>query len=213
MKDIVHFISDIRTTGAIMPSSRFLVDAAVDQLREHMRRHPSSSVRILELGPGTGVFTKALVSALRPADTLDVVELNDSFYRMVHDRFHGGQVSVHHMNVLDFEQPQPYDFIYSSIPYRALPSALSAAIWKKKQQLAKCDGTIIYYRYVSPALLQPSLERDMLTRHLHHSEIIWRNMPPAQLFTLQLGETSGNGSAKTNRVFDLIQRFAPSTSG
>jgi phospholipid N-methyltransferase len=213
MKDIVHFISDIRTTGAIMPSSRFLVDAAVDQLRAHLRRHPAKPVRILELGPGTGVFTKALVEALRPADHLDVVELNDSFYRMVHERFHGGQVSVHHMNVLDFEQSEPYDFIYSSIPYRALPSALSTAIWRKKKELAKFDGTIIYYRYVSPTPLQPSLERDMLTRHLHHSEIIWRNMPPAQLFTLQLGETSGTGSAKTNRVFDLIQRFAPSTSG
>jgi phospholipid N-methyltransferase len=69
MKDIVHFISDIRTTGAIMPSSRFLVDAAVDQLREHMRRNPSSSVRILDLGPGTGVFTKALVSAQKPKPT------------------------------------------------------------------------------------------------------------------------------------------------
>jgi len=213
MRDFVHFISAIRTTGAILPSSRYLVDAAVAQLRTHLRRHPSKPVRILELGPGTGVFTEALVDALRPTDTLDVVELNDSFYRMVHERFHGGQVTVHHMNVLDFNQIEPYDFIYSSIPYRALPSALSTAIWRKKKELVKSDGTIIYYRYVSPAPLQPSLERDMLTRHLHHSEIIWRNMPPAQLFTLQLGETSGTGSAKTSRVFDLIQRFAPSTSG
>lgn len=213
MKDIVHFISDIRTTGAIMPSSRFLVDAAVTQLRESMRRNPSKTLRILELGPGTGVFTKALVDSLRPADSLDVVELNDSFFRMVHDRFHGGQVSVHHMNVLDFDQCIPYDFIYSSIPYRALPMSLSTAIWNKKKELATADGIIIYYRYVSPAPLQPSLERDMLKRYLHRTEIIWRNMPPAHLFTLQLGERSGNGSAKTNRVFNLIQRFAPSTSG
>lgn len=213
MKDFVHFISDIRTTGAIMPSSRYLVDAAVNQLRDHMRCHPSKPLRILELGPGTGVFTRALVDALRPTDSLDVVELNDSFFRMVHDRFHGENVSVHHMNVLDFEQCRPFDFIYSSIPYRALPASLSGAIWKKKKDLATLDGTIIYYRYVSPAPLQPSLERDMLKRYLLRTEIIWRNMPPAQLFTLQLGETSGKGSAKTNRVFDLIHRFAPSTSG
>ncbi len=213
MKDILHFITDIRNTGAIMPSSRFLVDAAVNQLKDHLRRNPSKPVRILELGPGTGVFTRALVNSLRPADILDVVELNSSFYKMVHDRFHGGSVSVYHMSVLDFQAPEPYDFIYSSIPYRALPSSISTAIWKKKQRLAKFDGTIIYYRYVSPAPLKPSLERDMLRRYLSRTEIIWRNMPPAQLFTLQMDETTRSGSEKTNRVLDLIQRFAPSTSG
>lgn len=213
MRDIVHFLSDFKTSGAITASSQYLVDAAVDQLKAHIRSHPTKPVRILELGPGTGVFTKALIKAMRHVDRLDVVEINESFYKMVHGRYHGGAVSVYHMNILDFGATEEYDFIFSSIPYRSLPAQVTSAIWEKKQQLAKCDGTIIYYKYVSPAPIFNSVERAIVRRHLHSTKIVWRNMPPAQLYTLQMDCDNGNGSEKTNRVLDLIQRFAPSTSG
>jgi phosphatidylethanolamine/phosphatidyl-N-methylethanolamine N-methyltransferase len=182
-------------------------------LKEHIRLHPSRAVRILELGPGTGVFTKALIKAMRHVDQLDVVELNESFYKMVHGLYHGGSVNVYHMNILDFGATEEYDFIFSSIPYRSLPGYVTSAIWKKKHDLAKCDGTIIYYKYVSPAPIFNTVERTLVNRHLKNTKIVWRNMPPAQLYTLQMDCDNGNGSAKTNRVLDLIHRFAPSTSG
>lgn len=186
MRTIVHFLRELRNTGAVAPSSRHLVQAAVSQLRVYLARHPAKKVRVLELGPGTGVFTKEIVAALRPQDTLDVVELSESFYRMVHARFHGGNVRVFHADVLQFEGEGGYDFIFSSIPYEALPKAVGTAIWHKKQSLARDDAHIIYYKYVTPTPFKGEYERAVVRRHLVGRRIIWRNVPPARLFTLRL---------------------------
>src|SRR5437667_11461757 len=66
-----------RDTGALLPSSRFLAQALVSELRK--RRGPG---RILEVGPGTGSVTAQILRHLMPGDQLDVVELNKHFIEL-----------------------------------------------------------------------------------------------------------------------------------
>jgi phospholipid N-methyltransferase len=186
VQTIVHFLRELRNTGAVAPSSKHLVHAAVSQLRAHLARHPRSPVRILELGPGTGVFTREIVAAMRPEDSLDVVELSERFFNLVHAQYHGGNVRVVHADVLEFAGEGGYDFIFSSIPYEALPKEVSTAIWRKKQSLACQDAHIIYYKYVNPTPFRSDYEREIVRRHLVGRRIIWRNVPPARLFTLRM---------------------------
>ncbi len=186
VRNIVHFLRELRNTGAVAPSSRHLVEAAVSQLSAHMSLTPAEPVRILELGPGTGVFTKEIVAAMRPIDRLDVVELSERFYRLVHQRFHGGNVRVFHADVLSYDEAGEYDFIFSSIPYEALPAHVSTAIWRKKETLARPDAHIIYYKYVNPTPVRSLYEREVVRKHLVGRRIIWRNVPPARLFTLRM---------------------------
>src|SRR5260370_26052180 len=56
------------STGAILPSSRFLARALVSQLRG-----PRAPARILEVGPGTGSVTRAIARCLGPDHPLDTV--------------------------------------------------------------------------------------------------------------------------------------------
>src|SRR5215213_8172781 len=67
--------------GAFSPTSRALA--------ELMIRHaaPDPSGYTLELGPGTGAVTEALLDAGIPADRVVAVEYDEGFYRRLRQRF------------------------------------------------------------------------------------------------------------------------------
>ncbi|HEX5272344.1 MAG TPA: SAM-dependent methyltransferase, partial [Gemmataceae bacterium] len=71
-----------RSTGAVLPSTRFLARALVSELRK--AREPG---RILEVGPGTGSVTKEILRHLKAADRLDLVEINPRFLTLLQERF------------------------------------------------------------------------------------------------------------------------------
>src|SRR4051812_43346086 len=91
-----------RTTGALLPSSRFLARALVAPLVARPAIVPPR--RVLEVGPGTGSVTRAILRYLRPDDRLDAVELNRRFVdrlqlHLLHDPLfapYRGQVQVIH---------------------------------------------------------------------------------------------------------------------
>ena len=70
--------NNFRTTGAILPSSRFLARALVKQLED--LRPPA---RILEVGPGSGSVTVEIARRMLPGDRLDAVEINGHFARLL----------------------------------------------------------------------------------------------------------------------------------
>src|SRR5205807_4789590 len=70
-----------RTTGAVLPSSRFLARALVKQLRG-----PRGPARILEVGPGTGSVTVEIARRMLSGDRLDAVEINGHFARLLEQR-------------------------------------------------------------------------------------------------------------------------------
>ena len=63
-------VRDRRSVGAIAPSGRYLADAIVRALG-----HVPPRSLIIELGPGTGVFTKLLVQR-HPQSTVMAVEID-----------------------------------------------------------------------------------------------------------------------------------------
>ena len=74
---------NFHTTGAILPSGRSLSVALTRFVCE-----PSATARrILEVGPGTGAVTRRIVAGMGGGDSLDLVELNDSFVERLRHRF------------------------------------------------------------------------------------------------------------------------------
>src|SRR5437016_2895055 len=69
-------------TGSFLPSSRFLAQALVAELKK--KRGPG---RILEVGPGTGSVTLQILKRLIPGDLVDLVELNSHFIGVLRKRF------------------------------------------------------------------------------------------------------------------------------
>lgn len=63
-------------TGAMAPSSRLLARTIARPLA---RRRPARPIRVLEVGAGTGAFTRLILRLLTAGDTLEIYEINPEF--------------------------------------------------------------------------------------------------------------------------------------
>jgi phospholipid N-methyltransferase len=146
-----EFRRSFRTTGAILPSSRFLARALVSELRR-----PRPAGRILEVGPGTGSVTRAIARTMLPGDRLDAVEINSRFVmflqeRLLEDRVYApcrDRIQLIHGAVEDLSGEGLYDFIVSGLPLNNFPVSQVRAIFSAYSRLLRPGGTLTYYEYV-----------------------------------------------------------------
>ncbi len=76
-----HFFSAPRGVGSLVPSSRALARAMVANLNFE------AGDTVVELGPGTGVFTRALLEHGVPPENLILVEYNEEFAQFLSSQF------------------------------------------------------------------------------------------------------------------------------
>lgn len=114
-----EFISSFHTTGAIAPSGKLLAR----RMTEPLESLPGPR-RILEAGPGTGVFSSRILSMLRPEDEFILCEINPEFAAFLKRRLkddpmwagRSGQVRVECADVREFFAPGSFDFVISGLP-------------------------------------------------------------------------------------------------
>jgi phospholipid N-methyltransferase len=193
-----------RSTGAVLPSSRFLARALVAELRK-----PRGPSRILEVGPGTGSVTRELLRLLHPGDRFDAVEINGHFIdvlqkRLAHDPYYHicrDQMHLIHAAVEDLPGEGTYDYIVSGLPFNNFPADLVRRIFQAYDRLLKPGGTLTYYEYVFIRQLKTPFanrsERRRLYRvgrvvgeyireHQIRRERVFMNVPPAIVRHLRL---------------------------
>lgn len=185
------------STGAIAPSSKALANAITYVVARKLE-----PIKVLEVGAGTGVFTKKLVKLLDQEDHLDICELNPDFVKYLEKSLKEekvfknfeGTVELHPIDVLKLDSAEQYDYIISGLPLNAFPPDLVNQILRKYMELLKPWGWISYFEYIGirplKMIVSKKQERERLTevtnlmRHfIRHHEIfhipIIRNLPPA----------------------------------
>ena len=75
------FFKERKQVGALAPSSKFLVKKMCDKIDF------STAKNIVELGPGTGVFTEEILKRANPDCKIFVIELNTEFYEYLKNKF------------------------------------------------------------------------------------------------------------------------------
>jgi phospholipid N-methyltransferase len=146
-----EFRQQFHSTGSILPSTRFLGRALIAELRK-----PRGPARILEVGPGTGPITAAILRQLRPEDQFDLVEINEHFVQHLQDRFEREplfrsrrhQVTLIHAPLQAVPGKAVYDFVVSGLPLNNFPVSLVREIFKAYQRLLKPGGILSYFEYV-----------------------------------------------------------------
>ena len=180
------FLRDWRTIGSVTPSSRFLVNAMLDKVNFGRAR------RLVEYGPGTGVFTVEALRRLQPDGQLLALDTEAHFIDALRERLPdprlvavpGSAASVErHIAALGWPSA---DAILSGIPYTAMPPEVRVAILRASAAALAPDGLFLAYQY-SPYI------RPLLGQLYGRVETRWvaLNVPPAFYFVCRSQGSGG----------------------
>jgi phosphatidylethanolamine/phosphatidyl-N-methylethanolamine N-methyltransferase len=176
-----EWLANPQRTGAIAPSSPKLAAA----MAQWLPADPESFV--LELGPGTGAVTKALLDRGLREDRLVAIERNPKMAQVLHKRFPRAHIitgDAWQMDTLLSGHSEPIKSVgavISSLPLLNFPPDEADALAKKIYTLLQPGGKLVQYSY---HLGNP---RSRATAHFRPltSKIIWLNLPPARVSVYQ----------------------------
>ena len=167
-----QFIASPRTTGTIIPSSRFLCDALLKNIQW------LDCMDIIELGAGDGVLTRKILERMRPDAKLTVFEIRAEFVqklRLINDP---------RLTIRDCSAELitgQYDVIFSCLPLLTLPRSVTQAILVNSvKALREQTGYFVQFQY---SRLSEKLLAEYFTWERRY---VFRNIPPAFVYYCQL---------------------------
>ena len=148
-----EFVRNFHTTGAILPSGRFLAAA----LARFVANHSPGPKRILEVGPGTGAVTRRIIRHMGRTDRLDLVELNGAFVERLDHRFRAepafqavaDRARVLHCPVEELPPGQSYDVIVSGLPLNNFAVADVERMLAAMTGRLAAGGTLSFFEYIA----------------------------------------------------------------
>ena len=179
LRDEIRFLRGLvarpRTTGAISPSGPALTRAMASHV------DPSETLPVIELGPGTGVVTKALLARGVDPKRIIAIEYSPEFCRLLRERFPG--VTVVEGDAYDLDRTlgdrvDRVSAVISSLPLVARP--LPDRIRLIEAGLARMapGKPFIQFSY----LVKGPLEGVPGRFTAEASRWIWMNLPPARVW-------------------------------
>lgn len=171
-------ISNFRTTGAIAASSPMLVKKLVSPLPGHR------PLTIVELGPGDGCVTRAILQKIHPRSRVTAFEINDDFVQrlstIADPRLR--VLSVGAERLTDYFSAGSVDYVVSSLPLSMIPQEVKEEILRQSQTVLQPNGRFLQYQY---ALQDYGLLKD----HFNRVSVSFTlaNLPPAFVYSCSLG--------------------------
>ncbi|HEY8903346.1 MAG TPA: rRNA adenine N-6-methyltransferase family protein [Chthoniobacterales bacterium] len=173
-----------QTTGAIAPSSRHLARVIVEKAGVH------NASRILELGPGTGSFTRRILE-VKPGDAHFVaLERNPSFATELRSRFPDTRIVQGcatelqaHAAEHEFHEAES---IVSGLPWAIFKPELQRTILGGVRDVLGRSGVFATFAYFGPHWLPAGRHFRELLRSIfpdtRTSQVVVRNLPPAFVY-------------------------------
>jgi phosphatidylethanolamine/phosphatidyl-N-methylethanolamine N-methyltransferase len=193
--DRAHFLKSLiatpRLTGAVAPSGRALARAMAAGI------DPRSPGLVVELGPGTGPVTRALIERGVDAQRLVLVEFDSNFCRMLENRF----AAIRVIEGDAYDLPRTLDelsgadimAVVSSLPLLNQPPHRREKLIGDAFALMGPEGFFVQFTY---GLHSPVPREACAGRYSAHcGPPIWRNLPPARVWTYRRAGISGRGQA------------------
>lgn len=163
--------------GAILPSSRSLANAMARWIPIER------GLFVLELGPGTGTVTRAILERGLPQDQLVVIEKSTRLAELLRCKFPKLNVITGDAWELDIllKKHVPHidrvGAIVSSLPLRNFSLKRTLALVHKISSVLSEGGRLIQYSYHLRSVHPPVTDGFRLIGW----EIVWRNFPPARV--------------------------------
>ena len=178
--DEVHFIRSWMekplATGAVMPSGRPLARAMAHCV------DPGIPGPIVELGPGTGAVTAALIERGIAASRLTLVEFNPTFCRLMRTRYPDATVvqgdAYALKRLLGGLLRGPAAAVVSGLPLFTKPLKFRLRLINDAFALLAPDAPFVQFTYA----VVPPIPRSYSGARAEGAERIWLNLPPARVW-------------------------------
>jgi phosphatidylethanolamine/phosphatidyl-N-methylethanolamine N-methyltransferase len=171
-----QYLRTPQDVGAFVPSGPQLTEQMIKALAL-----PEGGT-VIELGPGTGVFTKALIAAGVAPERLILVERNEDFARHLSESFPGVVIipgDARELPSLATAQGIPrVDRIVSGLPLRSMDDATRRAIARAIGATLAPWGRLVQFTYLAgpPIPADHAAEAGLIGTR---SSMAIRNIPPA----------------------------------
>lgn len=179
-----EFLRSPATVGAVAPSSPALARQMV------LQADVSSAAAIVEFGPGTGAFTRAILASAAPTAAFLAIERNPTLARILQEELPG--VRVHHDSVenlgaiLGEAGIAKVDCILSGLPWAAFSEELQDRLLDEVCSTLAPGGRFVTFAYLQGLLLPAGrrFARKIRGRfgRVTKSPVVWRNLPPAFVY-------------------------------
>jgi phosphatidylethanolamine/phosphatidyl-N-methylethanolamine N-methyltransferase len=191
MSDTLLFLRSLlrnpSRTGAVAPSGRTLAQLITADLA-------LSDKPVIELGPGTGAFTQALLARGVPEHRLVLVEADPVFASTLKDRFPSARVltmDAMHLGHLASFFDEPAGAVVSGLPLLSTPFDQVASILQGAFRHLCPDGALYQFTYLPRCPVPWRLLYDMRLE-AHHVGCAWANLPPAFVYRIRRLRPIGN---------------------
>lgn len=172
---IFQYLLNPRKNGAVLPNSKYLAEKMVDSIDFHYAKY------IVELHPGTGVFTDKIIKSRIQHTVVMLIASNKEFCTLLKERYKNERnLIIIHGSAEEIDKYSknyniPYfDYLVSGLPFASLPKSVSSAILIKTKKLLRKNGTFITFQYTL-------FKKGFISHYFEYINITreYRNMPPA----------------------------------
>jgi phospholipid N-methyltransferase len=183
MTFFTEFLRNPRQNASIVPSA----PAACEKMFEGLDM--ASMQYVVELGPGTGCFTRELMAQLPSSARVLMLEINPTFCPRLEQeyghRFHVRQESAHRMDELVAELGWPrIDLVVSGLPY-TLPDVVIDPLFESLKRRTREGTTYRFFTYVPP-LMKRKYEPSGFDLTLEH--VVVKNVPPMWIYSAKASQ-------------------------
>jgi phosphatidylethanolamine/phosphatidyl-N-methylethanolamine N-methyltransferase len=189
--DETHFLKSLvsapRLTGAVAPSGKALARAMAAAVG------PLTDGVVVELGPGTGPVTRALIERGVDGRRLVLVEYDPRFCRLLESRF--GSATIIQGDAYDLPRTlaglggERIAAVVSSLPLLNQPPHRREKLIDDVFSLVGPDGVFVQFTYGLASPISRQYRSGRISAHC--SATIWRNLPPARVWTYRLDASEG----------------------
>jgi phosphatidylethanolamine/phosphatidyl-N-methylethanolamine N-methyltransferase len=172
-----NFLKSPKEVGSVIPSSRFLEKRIV-------KSADLTNARLaVELGPGTGGTTRALLRQMRPDAKLLAIEINPRFAKLLRETVKDPRLIVHCGSATDIPAAlaehglEAPDVILSGIPFSTMPRKVGIGVLESVKQSLSDTGRFVAYQFRDRV---DTLGREVFGPSRKQTELL--NVPPMRVY-------------------------------
>ncbi len=179
-----HFVKKPGEIGAVCPSSTYLAKTITSEIEIE------KALNVVEIGPGTGVFTEKIIPNLHKNANFFVIELNKELHLLFEKTFPEiksyNNCASELANIMKDQKIDSIDVVISGLPWASFPKKLQNEVLHTIFDSLAPGGVFTTFAYLQGFLMKGAHSFKALLKEtfdeVETSKTVWRNFPPAFVY-------------------------------